>query len=202
MIPVVKIERYNNSSVFEADIDNPHLRFKAEKGMIYQVLGPFTATKPVPLEEIKGDGEPINLYFREWSGPDIDGFVNEPGDVIALLNFHKELRQAVKRLKADGYTVAFHVGTYGAAMRAYKPCATETPTKLVPIQECLSEAEYEFVKLVLKCPGNKLNGGYDWGDGGRTPPWVKPTDLGLITAVGSYRWRPADKLILAMRVAE
>jgi hypothetical protein len=60
----------------------------------------------------------------------------------------------------------------------------------------LSKNEIDFVLLVYKSPGCKLNGGEAFCEENdlAVPLWKKPEALGLIECVGSYKWMPTPKL--------
>jgi hypothetical protein len=53
----------------------------------------------------------------------------------------------------------------------------------------LSKNEIDFVLLVYKSPGGKLNGGEAFCEESdpSVPLWKKPEALGLIECVGSYK---------------
>lgn len=74
------------------------------------------------------------------------------------------------------------------------------------LNSVLTEKEAEFVKLVYRNPGCKLNGpnesSYYEDDGSKYGEfitlWNNPEKLGLIKTVGSYKWVPTDKLDLCL----
>jgi hypothetical protein len=60
----------------------------------------------------------------------------------------------------------------------------------------LSKNEINFVLLVYKSPGCKLNGGeaFCQENDQSIALWNNPEALGLIECVGSYKWVPTQKL--------
>ena len=60
----------------------------------------------------------------------------------------------------------------------------------------LTEPEMRFVLCVYRSPRSKLNSGEAWHntDDQSTALWKNPEKLGLIEAVGSYKWIPTEKL--------
>jgi hypothetical protein len=60
----------------------------------------------------------------------------------------------------------------------------------------LSKNEIDFVLMVYKSPGCKLNGGEAFCEehDSSVPLWKKPEALGLIEYVGSHKWVSTLKL--------
>ena len=79
---------------------------------------------------------------------------------------------------------------------------------LQSIPELLTEHEASFVARVYRQPGSKLNDdgiASHWEDDGTeygniVCHWHRPEALGLIKCVGSYKWEPTGKLVLAASV--
>ena len=74
-----------------------------------------------------------------------------------------------------------------------------------PLRELLTEPEAAFVEWVHRNPGCKANDGdlaQHWESDGSEHGvilchWKRPEELGLIECVGSYKWAPTAKLVLA-----
>ena len=91
------------------------------------------------------------------------------------------------------------------------PNATENPAVGFPVQrpvrplrELLTEHEAAFVEWVYRNPGSRFDGGIaqHWVDegsehGATLCHWKRPEELGLIECVGSYKWVPTERLVLA-----
>ena len=77
---------------------------------------------------------------------------------------------------------------------------------LQSLESVLTVHEANFVRRVFMRPGCKLNGDDEashWEDDGSpygktVPHWSRPEDLGLITCVGSYKWLPTAKIVIAI----
>lgn len=75
-----------------------------------------------------------------------------------------------------------------------------------PLTSVLTSNEVAFVATVFVNPGVKLDGkgvASHWEDDGTEygksiSHWENPEALGLIECVGSYKWKPTDKLVLAL----
>jgi hypothetical protein len=70
---------------------------------------------------------------------------------------------------------------------------------LQPIDELLSEEELGFVMAVAANPGCKYPGGYgaNWDvfyPDGKPALYEKPQELGIIKAVGSFKWVLGDNV--------
>lgn len=74
----------------------------------------------------------------------------------------------------------------------------------VPLRSMLTEHECNFVYSVFHAAGCKIpDAASHWEDDGTeygkiVTHWEKPESLGLVECVGSYKWKPTDKLVLAI----
>jgi len=68
----------------------------------------------------------------------------------------------------------------------------------------LTKHEIDFCLCVLSSPGSKLNDDNiadHWEDGEFRSHWKRPEELGLVETVGSYKWKPTQKLLDTLRAA-
>lgn len=72
----------------------------------------------------------------------------------------------------------------------------EDTARLIRPSELFNASECEFIELVCKNPGGKLSGAI-----GNDAPWKRPEEQGLVRCVGSYKWEPTEKLVIAIDAA-
>ena len=83
--------------------------------------------------------------------------------------------------------------------------ASPVDRRVRPLREVLTDQEARFVKWVYRNPGGKCNDenvAQRWEDDGTEfgaifSHWEKPEALGLVECVGSWKWKPTAKLVLA-----
>ena len=68
------------------------------------------------------------------------------------------------------------------------------------LSDILSKNEIEFVKAVCISPGTKYPA--HSVDNAGVYLYERPERLGLIKAVGSYKWEPTDKIRLTVELVE
>jgi hypothetical protein len=69
---------------------------------------------------------------------------------------------------------------------------------LIELDAVLTKYEADFVRAVVRNPGGKHPWNSVMTEGAR-PLWERPEELGLVRAVGSFKWEPTDKLVVAIR---
>lgn len=136
--------------------------------------------------EIKRDGVGIGKYrlaSRSDEHPD-----REP--IGMCLHEHETLEDAANCLEAQVEAGTLVAVTWDAA-KDKKP----QRSGLVGLHDLMTPEEAKFVGLVMRSNGLRIRSCFARND---TPLWKRPEQLGLIRAVGSYRWLPTDRLIPAV----
>ena len=70
---------------------------------------------------------------------------------------------------------------------------------MTPLRTMLTEGEAALVEWVHRNPGAKADHALAHGTEDQPASnWQRPEALGLIESVGSYKWRPTERLVLAV----
>jgi hypothetical protein len=143
--------------------------------------------------------------------------VNRPNKTNEEI-FYDEIRSLVKNLFVDNknFSSAYYLDKTSSELKSDVMSngklvleKIEGLKHLLDIEELsleelgLNEDEIDFVKRVYVSPGCKLDSTSKWIDDGTEHGashflWKKPEELGLIEAVGSYKWVPCKKLEMRM----
>lgn len=63
---------------------------------------------------------------------------------------------------------------------------------MIDLKELLSDEEIRFIFRVIKNPGGRVENAFSDVTGNSL--WIRPEKLEIIECVGSYKWKPTDKL--------
>lgn len=150
---------------------------------LYKWIGAYGVRKPGDIiartpAELGGH---VDLHPRNWERLS-PLYAAPPLSSEQQAEYREALEMCVKALEHAGLGKATREAALAAAQAvlAAPVAPSQTQTTLTP-------EELAFVELVRQRPGHKLNGGEALASDGRAL-WERPEQLGLIQAVGSYKW--------------
>lgn len=133
-------------------------------------------------------GACINEWM--WAKPDagLEPLFRAPVQPVAVPDGWKLMPIEATRAMIDAASAVEEDG-YDAMHKAMAAAAPAPAAQGDTIESQLNEEERAFLRMVILFPGAKL------GSLEANGQWHRPENLGLVTCVGSWKWRPTDKLL-------